>query len=50
MIDTLALPVLAATIVGFLIYIWAAWLRDPKGRSLRIPGDDDDDERPFRRG
>lgn len=44
MLDALSLPVLAATVVAFLIYIWVTWLRDPRGRSLRNLEDDDSAE------
>jgi len=45
--DAFILPALGVTILGFVIYIWVAWLRDPEGRALRISEDDEqDDSRP----
>jgi cbb3-type cytochrome oxidase subunit 3 len=39
MFDALALPGLAILVVGFLAYVWIAWLSDKKGRALNVAGD-----------
>lgn len=44
--DVLALPILGALVIGFLIYIWVAWLSKKEDRALTIDEDDDDDEAP----
>jgi hypothetical protein len=43
--DVLALPILGALVVGFLIYVWVAWLSKKEDRALTID-EDDNDEKP----
>lgn len=44
--DALALPILGALVVAFLIYIWVAWLSKKEDRALTIDEDDDEASTP----
>ena len=44
MLDALALPTMGLVLVGFLTYIWMAWLRDKDGRSLTVRNEDEDED------
>jgi hypothetical protein len=45
MLDALVLPALGLTMVGFMIFVWVAWIGRPGGRSMKIepPSEDDID-------
>lgn len=41
--DALVLPALGLTMIGFMIFVWVAWVGRPDGRSLKIePADEDE--------
>jgi hypothetical protein len=46
MLDVFVLPGLAILVIGFLAYIWIAWLSDKSGRALNVAGDDEADDSP----
>ncbi len=45
MMDSLALPMLFGIFLLFVLGIWVFWLRNPKGRAIRIVDDDDATDR-----
>jgi hypothetical protein len=43
-VDAFVLPGIAISIVGFLAYVWFAWLQDPANRSLRTKADGENED------